>query len=343
MKTDLFDYVLPPELIAQVPCESRSKSRLLVYQKNIQEIQHKSFEDIVDYFEEGDLLILNSSKVIPARLYTVPETVDGRGSEILFIKSLNEQTFEAMVKPGKKFKLGRVHALPGGARVEVVGINSETGLRTLKMLGDTEALEVFRKYGEMPLPPYITSRESTPDRYQTVYSNVEGSVAAPTAGLHFDDEIFKKLRAKGVHIAEVILHVGLGTFKPVEAEDLEDHIMHEEVFYVSEETAEKYKRAKKAGKSIWACGTTSVRTLESAVISQGAELKTGWQATTCFIKPGYSFQGVDKFITNFHLPKSTLIVLVSAFVGREETLKIYAEAIEKRYRFYSFGDSMVML
>lgn len=343
MKTDLFDYALPPELIAQVPCETRSKSKLLVYQKNDQKINHKNFEDIVEYFQPGDLLILNSSRVIPARLYTLSETADAKGSEILFIKSIDDKTFQAMVKPGKKFKVGRTHSLPEGAIVEVVDIDSETGLRTLKMVGDTEALEIFRKYGEMPLPPYITSRESSPDRYQTVYSNVEGSVAAPTAGLHFDNEIFKRLRDKGVNIAEVILHVGLGTFKPVEAENLEDHIMHEEVFYVSQETAEKYQKAKKDGKSVWACGTTSIRTLESAVINQGTELKTGWQATTCFIKPGYNFKAVDRFITNFHLPKSTLIVLVAAFIGREETLKIYAEAIEKRYRFYSFGDSMVML
>ncbi len=341
MKTELFDYILPPELIAQVPSHLRSKSRLLVYDKTADSIQHKGFEDIVNYIEPGDLLVLNSSKVIPARLYTI--NPNGKGCEILFIKSIDNDRFEAMVRPGKKFKVGRKHELPGGARVQVESINEDSGLRVLKMLDGIEALEVFREHGEMPLPPYITSRESTPDRYQTVYSNLEGSVAAPTAGLHFDEEIFKALRAKGVKIAEVVLHVGLGTFKPVEVDNLNDHVMHEEVFYISMETAEKYEATKSLGKKVWACGTTSVRTLESAIKNQGKELKTGWQSTDCFIKPGYEFKAVDKFITNFHLPKSTLIVLVAAFVGREEALKIYAEAIEEKYRFYSFGDSMVMI
>ena len=194
----------------------------------------------------------------------------------------------------------------------------------------------------MPLPPYITSRESSPDRYQTVYSKVEGSVAAPTAGLHFDEPVFAALRQKGVKIAEVILHVGLGTFKPIEAENIDEHLMHEETFYISEETAGLFRATKEAGGRVWACGTTSVRTLESAVDEHG-NLRTGWQSTACFIKPGYAFKAIDCFITNFHLPRSTLIVLVAAFCGRETALKLYEEAIRQRYRFYSFGDSMVML
>ena len=246
-----------------------------------------------------------------------------------------------MVRPGKKFKPGRRHLLPGGCQIEVEEI-LDSGLRVLRTCDGRDPVPVFREFGQMPLPPYITSRESSPDRYQTVYSNVEGSVAAPTAGLHFDERVFAALREKKVNIAEVILHVGMGTFKPIEAETLDEHQMHEEIFFISEQTAALFRQTRAAGGRVWGCGTTSIRTLESAVGEDGS-LRTGWQSTACFIKPGYKFKAVDCFITNFHLPRSTLIVLVSAFCGRERVLSLYEEAVNNRYRFYSFGDSMVII
>ena len=341
MKTDLFDYYLPPELIAQTPAKERSGSRLLVYNRSTDKVEHRHFSDISEYFEPGDLLIVNSSRVIPARIHTIQSEYSTAGSEIFFIKKLDNGRFEAMVHPGKKFKPGKKHMLPNG-KVVVTEEVLETGLRVLRTEDGSDPVAIFREKGEMPLPPYITSRESSPERYQTVYSKEEGSVAAPTAGLHFDEKVFAALKAKGVNISEVILHVGLGTFKPVEVDDLDNHHMHEEVFFVSDETAEMFKKTREAGKKIWACGTTSVRTLESAIDENG-ELKTGWQSTACFIKPGYKFKAVDHLITNFHLPKSTLVVLVSAFAGREKTLALYEEAIKNKYRFYSFGDSMLLI
>ncbi|NCB37379.1 MAG: tRNA preQ1(34) S-adenosylmethionine ribosyltransferase-isomerase QueA [Erysipelotrichia bacterium] len=341
MKTDLFDFLLPPELIAQTPASKRSASKLLVYNRLSDKTEHRKFSDIIDYFSEGDLLIVNSSKVIPARIFTVDSEFSAAGSEVLFVKKLDNGYFEAMVRPGKKFRMGRRHLLPGNSVVEVVQI-LDSGLRVLKTVDGKDPVAIFREYGQMPLPPYITSRESTPDRYQTVYSGVEGSIAAPTAGLHFDDQVFAALAKKQVNVAEIVLHVGLGTFKPVEVDEIEDHQMHEEVFYISEATAELFKKTRQAGKRVWACGTTTVRTLESSV-SEAGELKTGWQSTSCFIMPGYKFKAVDCFITNFHLPRSTLIVLVAAFAGREKVLGLYSEAIKKEYRFYSFGDSMVII
>lgn len=341
MKTDLFDYYLPPELIAQTPAKERSGSKMLVYNRTTDKVEHKHFSDISEYFEPGDLLIVNSSRVIPARLHTIESEYSTAGNEIFFIKALDNGRFEAMVHPGKKFKPGKKHMLPGGCVVVTEEV-LETGLRILRTEDGSDPVAVFRENGEMPLPPYITSRESSPERYQTVYSKQEGSVAAPTAGLHFDEKVFASLKAKGVNIAEVILHVGLGTFKPVEVDDLDNHHMHEEVFCVPEETAELFQKTRANGKKVWACGTTSVRTLESAVDDNG-NLITGWHSTACFIKPGYEFKAVDHMITNFHLPKSTLVVLVSAFAGREKTLALYEEAIKNRYRFYSFGDSMVLI
>lgn len=341
MKTELFDFFLPPELIAQTPAQRRSGSRLLVYDRVAARIEHRQFADIVEYFSPGDLLIVNSSKVIPARIFTLPTADCGGGSEVLFVRSIEGPRFEAMVRPGKKFKPGRRHLLPGGCTVEVEEV-LDSGLRVLRTVDGRDPVPVFREFGQMPLPPYITSRESTPDRYQTVYSNVEGSIAAPTAGLHFDEQVFAALRQKGVRIAEVILHVGLGTFKPIEADEIDEHQMHEETFYISEETAALFKQTRAAGGRVWACGTTSVRTLESAV-SESGELRCGWRTTACFIRPGYEFKAVDRFITNFHLPRSTLIVLVAAFCGREQVLSLYEEAIRQKYRFYSFGDSMVII
>ncbi len=341
MKTELFDFFLPPELIAQTPAATRSASRLLVHNRAAGTVEHRQFSDIVEYFSPGDLLILNSSKVIPARIFTLPGENGTGGAEVLFIKTLGEGRFEAMVRPGKKFKPGRRHLLPGNRVVEVEKV-LDSGLRVLRTSDGSDPVAIFRTAGQMPLPPYITSRESSPERYQTVYSNIEGSIAAPTAGLHFDEQVFARLKSRQVRTAEVVLHVGLGTFKPIETEYIDDHQMHEEVFYISEETAALFRQTRAAGGRIWACGTTSVRTLESAFSEDGG-LKTGWQSTACFIRPGYKFKAVDCFITNFHLPRSTLIVLVAAFCGRERVLGLYEEAVKNRYRFYSFGDSMVII
>lgn len=341
MKTDLFDFDLPHELIAQTPAQNRSDSRLLVYERTSETIEHKHFREIDNLFEEGDLLVLNSSKVIPARLYSVDSPLGNSGYEILFVKKLQNGKFEAMVRPGKRFKIGKRHLFPGNNVVEVDEI-LESGLRVLHFVDNDDPVSVFREHGEMPLPPYITSRDSKPERYQTVYSDLEGSIAAPTAGLHFDDQTFASLKKKGVKIARVTLHVGLGTFKPVECENIHDHQMHEEIFHVSDEVAAQFAEARAAGKRVWACGTTSVRTLESAILDDGS-LKTGWQSTACFISPGYKFKAVDCLITNFHLPKSTLLMLVSAFSSREKTMELYQEAIRERYRFFSFGDSMVII
>ncbi len=339
MKTDLFDFELPERLIAQTPAARRSGSRLLVYDRGKDRVEHRQFADIVEYFAAGDLLIINSSRVIPARIFTI--SGEHGGYEILFVRQRENHRFEAMVRPGRKFRPGRQHKLPGGRVVEVVEV-LDSGLRVLQAKDGEDILPVFREFGEMPLPPYITSRESTPDRYQTVYSSVEGSIAAPTAGLHFDDQVFAALAAKQVKVAEVVLHVGLGTFKPIEADSIAEHRMHEEIFYVPEQTADLFRQTRQNGGRIWACGTTSVRTLESA-LNEAGELKTGWQSTDCFITPGYRFRAIDCFITNFHLPRSTLIVLVAAFCGREKVLELYQEAIAKEYRFYSFGDSMLLL
>lgn len=341
MKTELFDFELPEELIAQVPAQQRSGSRLLVYDRKTDQVQHRNFFEIVEFFRPGDLLVLNSSRVIPARMFTIDSDFGRAGYEVLFVRLLENGRFTAMVKPGRRFKVGKQHLMPGNNLVEVDEV-LETGLRVLHFVDGSDPVAIYRQYGEMPLPPYITSRESSPDRYQTVYSDEEGSIAAPTAGLHFDAEIFKALESKGVKVVNVILHVGLGTFKPVESENIFDHVMHEEVFHISAETAAMFRQTREAGGRVWACGTTSVRTLESAIQADG-NLLTGWQSTACFITPGYRFKAVDCLITNFHLPKSTLLMLVSAFASRERVLQLYAEAVERRYRFFSFGDSMLIL
>lgn len=336
MKTDLFDYELPQKLIAQTPAQKRSQSRLMVYDRVADKVFHRTFKDIVEYFQPGDLLVVNSSKVLPARIFTLDKNY-----ELLFTRRVDSDFFEAMVRPGRKFKIGAEHRLLGGCKVRVAKIN-EDGLRVLKVIDKVDILDVLREYGEMPLPPYISSRESSPERYQTVYSTVEGSIAAPTAGLHFEEEVFEALRLKGVRIAEIILHVGLGTFKPVEADDLRQHKMHEEYYNIPAETVELFSQTRKNNKKVWACGTTTVRALESSVDSNG-NLLEGSRSTNCFIMPGYEFRATDRMITNFHLPKSTLIVLVAAFCSRETVLKLYKHAVENAYRFYSFGDSMVIL
>ena len=340
MKTSLFDFELPPGLIAQTPAPERSASRLLVYDRVRDTVGHLAFRDIAGLIAPGDLLVVNRSRVIPARLFTLPDP-GIKPAEILLVRDLGDGRCEAMVRPGRRFKLGARHRVPGGRTMRVESI-LESGLRVLVLESGADAVSVFREHGEMPLPPYITSRESTPERYQTVFANEEGSIAAPTAGLHFDEHLLAELRSRGVVIGETVLHVGLGTFKPVEVEDTDDHIMHGERYYISRELSDAHASVRAAGGSVWACGTTSVRSLESAVDEEG-KLRTGWRETACFITPGYRFRAVDHLITNFHLPRSSLIMLVAAFCGRERILELYREAVSRQYRFFSFGDAMAIL
>jgi S-adenosylmethionine:tRNA ribosyltransferase-isomerase len=339
VKTADFSYTLPPELIAQVPARKRTESRLLCFNRQTGSRNHLRFSDLPDLIPAGDLLVINSSRVIPARLH--PFGGDPKKGEILLVKALDGQRFEAMVRPGRKFRPGGVIDLFQGGRVTVEQVKPD-GLRILQLHADPEVLDFFRTFGEMPLPPYISSRESSPDRYQTVFAGQEGSIAAPTAGLHFDQPLLEQLRGQGVLIEEIVLHVGLGTFKPMETELLSEHVMHEERFFLAPATTERILAVKKRGGRIWACGTTSIRALESAVLPDGS-FRTGWQSTALFIQPGYQFQVTDRLITNFHLPRSTLLVLLAAFCGRETVLRLYDEAVALKYRFYSFGDAMVIL
>lgn len=341
MKTDLFSYDLPPELIAQTPLAQRSGSRLLVYDRSTRRIEHRIFADIVDLIPPGDLLVLNRSRVLPARLL-FPLPPHGNQGEILFLSRLDAQHCQAMVRPGRRFREGACHELPENLGTVTVERVLADGLRVLRFDGPPEVLELFRRFGQMPLPPYITSRESEPDQYQTVFSREEGSVAAPTAGLHFDESLLAALRARGVRIGEVVLHVGLGTFKPIETEEVEDHIMHAERFHIDVSLARLFAEVRQQGGKVWACGTTSIRSLESAIQADG-ELQTGWQETACYLRPGHVFRAVDRMLTNFHLPRSTLLVLVAAFCGLETTLALYREAVACRYRFFSFGDAMALV
>jgi len=340
VKTSLFEFDLPPELIAQTPAPVRSGSRLLVYRRSSGTAEHRAFKDIVEYINPGDLLVVNRSRVIPARLFTIPAE-GAKPAEILLVRDLGGGACEAMVRPGRRFRPGARHRVPGGGTV-VVGEVLASGLRVLRFEGTGDAVETFRRYGEMPLPPYITSRESTPERYQTVFASEEGSIAAPTAGLHFDEPLLDALRLRGVRIAETVLHVGLGTFKPVETEEIEEHVMHSERYYISQDLAAVHAEVRAEGGTVWACGTTSVRSLESAMGEDG-RLRTGWNETACFITPGYRFRAVDHLITNFHLPRSSLLMLVSALCGRERLLELYREAVARRYRFFSFGDAMAII
>ncbi len=340
MDTSLFDYELPPELIAQVPLADRPTSRLLVYDRATGTRAHRQFRDIAGLIAPGDLLVTNRSRVIPARLYTLPES-GGNACEILYVRTAAERGFHAMVRPGRRFRPGRVHRLPGGHRVEVLGIGDD-GLRHLDLGDGVDVLDVFTKYGEMPLPPYITSRASAPAQYQTVFAAEAGSIAAPTAGLHFDAALLAALSARGVRWASTVLHVGLGTFKPIETETIEEHVMHAEEYVIDAELAAAYAATRAAGGKVWACGTTAVRSLESAIGDDG-RLRVGPATTRCYLKPGAVFRAVDRLITNFHLPRSTLLVLVAAFAGREAILDLYREAVAQRYRFFSFGDAMVIL
>ncbi len=332
-----YDYELPKELIAQDPLEDRSSSRLLVLDKATGEFSHHVFTEIIDYLEPGDCLVINDTKVIPARLYGVKEDT-GAKVEVLLLKRTGENEWETLVKPGRKLKPGTMVSFGDGLlKAEILDILEE-GNRRVRFIFDGIFEEILDKLGEMPLPPYITHKLADKSRYQTVYAKYEGSAAAPTAGLHFTQELLKKIEDKGVDIARVTLHVGLGTFRPVKAERIEDHHMHSEFYMIGEDATQKINKAKESGHRVISVGTTSCRTLESAAENGRIAPKSGW--TDIFIYPGYEFKMVDALITNFHLPQSTLIMLVSALAGREHVLAAYREAVEKRYRFFSFGDAM---
>ena len=342
-KTSTFDYELPKELIAQDPVEPRDSARLLVVRINSFEREHKIFRDIVDYLREGDLLVLNDTKVIPARLEGVKKN-GGAKCELFFLRpSGGEATSHewiSLVRPGRKLPEGTCVEI-GGAVDVTVGERLEDGLRKVSFQTDCDPFAVIHQYGETPLPHYITNTHSTPDQYQTVYAKdeQENSVASPTAGLHFTKELLSKISGKGVGVAFVTLQVGLGTFRPVKTENVAEHIMHEEYCEISAETARRIAETKQNGGRIVAVGTTVVRTLESFAKEYG-EVKPGTLDTRLFITPGFDFKVIDALITNFHLPKSTLMMLVSAFGGYDAIMSAYKEAVEKRYRFFSFGDAM---
>lgn len=341
MKTSDFYYALPEELIAQDPLEDRSSSRLLVLNKETGEREHRVFKDIIEYLKPGDCLVINDTKVIPARL--IGERVGtGAKIEVLLLKRKENDIWETLVRPGKKMKVGAQVSFGNGLLTgEVIDVVEE-GNRLIQFRYEGIFEEVLDQLGQMPLPPYITHQLKDRDRYNTVYAAHEGSAAAPTAGLHFTPELLEQIQKKGVDIARVTLHVGLGTFRPVKVEDVTDHHMHSEFYQIDEEAAEKINRAKNGGGRVICVGTTSCRTIESAAAEDGhLEPCSGW--TEIFIYPGYQFKMLDCLITNFHLPESTLIMLVSAIAGRKHVLEAYEEAVKERYRFFSFGDAMFLV
>ena len=340
LKTDDFDYFLPEELIAQTPIEPRDASRLLYYNRQTGEVLHEHFYDLPKFLKKGDLLVRNNTKVLPARLFAYTE--NGGKVEILLLKRFDLTEWEVLVKPGKKARIGTHLTVNSELSLTVLKKYDETGSRRVKFSFDGVFEDVISLAGEMPLPPYIKEKLKDKDRYQTVYAKVDGSAAAPTAGLHFTDRLIKELTDNGVEIADVLLHVGLGTFRPVKAEDLSEHHMHSEYYEISEDAAEKINRAKREGRRIIAVGTTSVRTLESAADENGF-VKPVKGNTEIFIYPPYRFKCVDGLITNFHLPKSTLIMLVSALCSREKVLELYNLAVKEKYRFFSFGDACLFL
>lgn len=338
MKKSDFYFDLPEELIAQDPLEDRSGSRLLMLDKNTGETKHRIFHDIVNYLAPGDCLVLNNTKVIPARLLGVKEDT-GAAIEVLLLKRREKDIWETLVRPGRKCRPGANFVFGDGLlKAEVLDVVEE-GNRLIQFTYDGIFEEVLDKLGEMPLPPYITHKLQDKNRYQTVYAKYEGSAAAPTAGLHFTKELLQQMEAKGVRLAYVTLHVGLGTFRPVKEDDILDHHMHSEYYQVTEETAKLINDTRKAGNRIICVGTTSCRTVESAADENGI-VQAGCGNTEIFIYPGYKFKVLDCLITNFHLPESTLMMLVSALAGREHILAAYEEAIKERYRFFSFGDAM---
>ena len=338
LKSD-YDYELPEELIAQTPAEPRDSSRLLVYDRATGKREHRIFRDIKEYLRPGDVLVVNNTKVLPARLYAY--TKNGGKVEVLLLKRRDLNEWEVLVRPGKKAKVGAELIVSEELALTVVD-RTDTGERIVRFHFDGVFEDILSRLGSMPLPPYIHEKLKDKDRYQTVYCKTDGSAAAPTAGLHFTQELLAEIRAMGVEIAEVLLHVGLGTFRPVKEEDLTHHVMHSEFYKVDERAAEIVNAAKREGRRVIAVGTTSVRTLETVADEQGM-LRPCSGDTSIFIYPPYRFKCVDALITNFHLPESTLIMLVSAFMGREQCLSVYREAVEERYRFFSFGDAMMIV
>lgn len=340
LKKDFY-FDLPPELIAQDPLEDRSGSRLLVLDKRTGEIEHRVFTDITDYLRAGDCLVLNNTKVIPARLMGV-KAETGAAIEVLLLKRRENDVWETLVRPGKKARPGAVIRFGGGLLTGTVLDVVEEGNRLIRFSYEGIFEEVLDRLGEMPLPPYITHKLADRNRYQTVYAKYEGSAAAPTAGLHFTEALLKRIEEKGVKIAYVTLHVGLGTFRPVKEDNLLDHHMHTEWYQITQETADLINKTKAAGGRVFCVGTTSCRAVESAADETG-KVAAGADETEIFIYPGYRFKVLDHLITNFHLPESTLIMLVSALAGRENVLHAYRVAVEERYRFFSFGDAMLVL
>ena len=341
MKTSDFYFDLPQELIAQDPLEDRSSSRLMVLDRKTGEIEHHIFKEVIDYLNPGDCLVVNNTKVIPARLFGSKEGTEAK-IEILLLKRKENDVWETLVKPGKKAKPGtRISFGDGLLTGEVIDVVEE-GNRLIKFTYDGIFEEILDQLGQMPLPPYITHQLKDKNRYQTVYAKHDGSAAAPTAGLHFTPELLEEIKAKGVNIAHVTLHVGLGTFRPVKVEDVTNHHMHSEFYIVEEDQAKLINETKQRGGKIVSVGTTSCRTLESATDDQGVlHAGSGW--TDIFIYPGYQFKMIDRLITNFHLPESTLLMLVSALAGKNNIMAAYEEAVKERYRFFSFGDAMMIL
>ena len=337
-KSDFF-YNLPEELIAQTPAEPRDSSRLLVYNRATDRVEHRIFHDIKDYLKKGDVLVVNNTKVLPARIYA--HTEHGGRVEVLLLKRISALRWEVLVKPGKKCRPGTHLVVDEGLSLTVSSV-TESGERIVDFECDGVFEEALERVGSMPLPPYIHEKLRDKNRYQTVYAKTDGSAAAPTAGLHFTPQLLQEIKDMGVEVAEVLLHVGLGTFRPVKEDAVTDHKMHSEYFEVSQSAADIINRAKREGRRVIAVGTTSVRTLESAVAKDGT-LSPCRGNTSIFIYPPYKFKCVDCLITNFHLPESTLIMLVAAMVGREKILELYNIAVEEKYRFFSFGDAMLIL
>lgn len=346
MKLEEFNYDLPKELIAQHPIEKRDESRLMVLNREHQSIEHKTFKNIIEYINPGDCLVINDTKVIPARIYGVKkyekEVLEPCHVEVLLLKNLGEDKWETLVKPGRRLQIGAKMSFGEGIlEGEVVDV-LEDGNRIIKFNYDGVFNEILDKIGVMPLPPYIKERLKEKDRYQTVYAKYEGSSAAPTAGLHFTKEILEELKEKGVKIAKVTLHVGIGTFRPVKEENIEEHKMHTEHYILTKENADIINETKKNGKKIIAVGTTSCRVLETVADAETGLVKECEGDTSIFIYPGYKFKIVDNLITNFHLPESSLIMLVSALAGKDFIMKAYNQAVKDKYRFFSFGDAMII-
>ena len=338
MKLSEFDYNLPEELIAQTPLQKRDTSRLMVLNRKERTIEDKHFYDILDYLHVGDILVRNNTKVIPARLYGTKEETNGH-VEVLLLKDLGNNVWECLVGNARIVKMGTIITFGDGSLKAKCIYIGEEGIRHFEMIYDGIFYEILDHLGTMPLPPYIKEKLEDSSRYQTVYAKIEGSAAAPTAGLHFTDEILEKVQEKGVEILDVTLHVGLGTFRPVKVDDVLEHHMHSEFYMIDEETAQKLNQAKANGQRIISVGTTSTRTLEANYKKYG-QFKATQESTDIFIYPGYQFEAIDALITNFHLPKSTLVMLVSAFADKEFIMKAYHHAVEEKYRFFSFGDCM---